>query len=90
MCIRDRDTALEMANNGASAKDIVKLIVQSRMQEESYLVPVDFQFLVRGGRTVSYTHLIEEVGSMNVMFEIDNKIVTAPCEGTVLPGVTRD
>ena len=31
------DTALEM-------------IVQSRMQEESYLVPVDFQFLVRGGR----------------------------------------
>ena len=33
---------------------------------------------------------IEEVGSMNVMFEIDNKIVTAPCEGTVLPGVTRD
>ena len=44
------DTALEMANNGASAKDIVKLIVQSRMQEESYLVPVDFQFLVRGGR----------------------------------------
>lgn len=33
---------------------------------------------------------VEEVGSMNVMFEIDNKIVTAPCEGTVLPGVTRD
>ena len=44
------DTALEMANNGANAKDIVKMIVQSRMQEESYLVPVDFQFLVRGGR----------------------------------------
>ena len=44
------DTALEMANNGATAKDIVMMIVQSRMQEESYLVPVDFQFLVRGGR----------------------------------------
>ena len=44
------DTALEMANNGANAKEIVKMIVQSRMQEESYLVPVDFQFLVRGGR----------------------------------------
>ena len=42
--------ALEMANNGATAKDIVMMIVQSRMQEESYLVPVDFQFLVRGGR----------------------------------------
>lgn len=44
------DTALEMASNGATAKDIVMMIVQSRMQEESYLVPVDFQFLVRGGR----------------------------------------
>lgn len=33
---------------------------------------------------------VEEVGSMNVMFKIDGKIVTAPCEGTVLPGVTRD
>ena len=45
---------------------------------------------------VSYTHLgverkyVEEVGTMNVMFKIDNKIVTAPCDGTVLPGVTRD
>jgi branched-chain amino acid aminotransferase len=27
---------------------------------------------------------------MNVMFKIDGKIVTAPCDGTVLPGVTRD
>ena len=27
---------------------------------------------------------------MNVMFKIENKIVTAPCDGTVLPGVTRD
>ena len=33
---------------------------------------------------------VEEVGTMNVMFKIDNKIVTAPCDGTVLPGVTRD
>ncbi len=33
---------------------------------------------------------IEEVGTMNVMFKISNKIVTAPCDGTVLPGVTRD
>ncbi|WP_311370423.1 branched-chain amino acid aminotransferase [Anaerococcus hydrogenalis] len=33
---------------------------------------------------------VEEVGSMNVMFLIDDKIVTAPLEGTVLPGVTRD
>lgn len=33
---------------------------------------------------------VEEVGTMNVMFKIDNKIITAPCDGTVLPGVTRD
>lgn len=33
---------------------------------------------------------VEEVGTMNAMFIIDYKIVTAPCDGTVLPGVTRD
>lgn len=32
---------------------------------------------------------VEEVGSMNIMFKIAGKIYTAPCEGTVLPGVTR-
>ena len=44
------DTALDMAKNGSSAKDIAKMIVKSRLKEMSYLVPVDFQFLVRGGR----------------------------------------
>lgn len=33
---------------------------------------------------------VEEVGSMNAMFLIDDTVVTAPIEGTVLPGVTRD
>lgn len=33
---------------------------------------------------------IEEVGTMNVMFKINNEIYTAPIDGTVLPGVTRD
>lgn len=33
---------------------------------------------------------VEEVGTMNVMFKIDGRIITAPCDGTVLPGVTRD
>lgn len=33
---------------------------------------------------------VEEVGTMNAMFKINGKIVTAPCDGTVLPGVTRD
>ena len=33
---------------------------------------------------------VEEVGSMNIMFKIDGEIYTAPIDGTVLPGVTRD
>ena len=33
---------------------------------------------------------VEEVGTMNAMFVIDGTVVTAPCEGSVLPGVTRD
>lgn len=33
---------------------------------------------------------VEEVGTMNVMFVINGKIITAPLEGSVLPGVTRD
>lgn len=33
---------------------------------------------------------IEEVGTMNAMFVIDNTVVTAPLDGSVLPGVTRD
>ena len=33
---------------------------------------------------------VEEVGTMNVMFMIDDEIYTAPLEGSVLPGVTRD
>lgn len=33
---------------------------------------------------------IEEVGTMNVMFKIDGEIYTAPTDGTVLPGITRN
>ncbi len=33
---------------------------------------------------------VEEVGTMNVMFKINNEIYTAPIDGSVLPGVTRD
>ena len=32
---------------------------------------------------------VEEVGSMNCFFKIDGVIRTAPCVGTVLPGITR-
>ena len=33
---------------------------------------------------------VEEVGTMNIMFKIAGEIYTAPTEGTVLPGITRD
>jgi len=33
---------------------------------------------------------IEEVGTMNMFFVIDDEVVTAPLDGTILPGITRD
>ncbi len=33
---------------------------------------------------------IEEVGSMNICFKIDGKVVTPMLNGSILPGVTRD
>ena len=33
---------------------------------------------------------IEEVGTMNVMFKVDDEIITAPAGESILPGVTRD
>jgi len=33
---------------------------------------------------------VEEVGSMNMFFVIDEEIVTSPVGGTVLPGITRN
>lgn len=41
--------------------------------------------------TDAKTHeYIEESGTMNVMFVIDNKLYTAPTSGTILKGITRD
>ena len=33
---------------------------------------------------------IDEVGTMNIFFVIDNEVITPPLEGSILPGVTRD
>ncbi|MDR2947138.1 MAG: branched-chain amino acid aminotransferase [Candidatus Adiutrix sp.] len=33
---------------------------------------------------------VEEVGSMNMFFIIDDEVITSPLAGTILPGVTRD
>ena len=33
---------------------------------------------------------VEEVGAMNIFFKIDDKLITAPLDGSILPGITRD
>ncbi len=33
---------------------------------------------------------VEEVGSMNMFFIIDDEVITSPLAGTILPGITRD
>lgn len=33
---------------------------------------------------------IEEVGTMNMFFAIDDEVITAPLDGSILPGITRD
>ena len=33
---------------------------------------------------------VEEVGSMNIFFKIDGKVVTPALNGSILPGITRD
>jgi len=33
---------------------------------------------------------VEEVGSMNIFFKIRGELFTAPLEGSILPGITRD
>ncbi len=44
------DTALEMASKGSSVQDILQMVEESRKTDVSYLLPVDFNYLVRGGR----------------------------------------
>lgn len=45
------------------------------------------QLIWTDGRSHQY---IEEAGTMNLMFKVDNKIITASLGDSVLPGVTRD
>ena len=33
---------------------------------------------------------VEEVGTMNIFFVIDDEVITAPLNGSILPGITRD
>jgi len=45
------------------------------------------QLIWTDGKTHEY---IEESGTMNVMFIVDGKLLTAPTSGTILKGITRD
>ncbi|WP_286755741.1 branched-chain amino acid aminotransferase [Roseivirga sp. UBA838] len=45
------------------------------------------QLIWTDGKTHQY---IEESGTMNVMFMIDDVLITAPTSGTILKGITRD
>lgn len=45
------------------------------------------QLIWTDGKTHEY---IEESGTMNVMFIIDDVLITAPTSGTILDGITRD
>lgn len=45
------------------------------------------QVLWLDGETMKY---VQEVGAMNMLFIIDGVLVTAPLEGSILPGITRD
>ena len=58
------------------------LAAQVKAEEHGYT-----QVLWLDGQERKY---VEEVGSMNIMFLTNDTVVTAPLEGSVLPGVTRD
>ncbi len=45
------------------------------------------QVLWLDGQELKY---VQEVGAMNMMFLIDDKLGTAPLDGAILPGITRD
>jgi branched-chain amino acid aminotransferase len=45
------------------------------------------QVLWLDGRERRY---VEEVGTMNIFFVIDDEVVTSPLTGSILPGITRD
>ncbi len=68
-------SAKTMANYAAS------LLAGQRAAEEGYT-----QVLWLDGIDQKY---VEEVGSMNIFFVIDNELVTPELNGSILPGITR-
>lgn len=58
------------------------LLAQTKAVKKGYT-----QVLWLDGKERKY---IEEVGTMNAFFKIDGEIYTAPLNGSILPGITRD
>ena len=50
--------AKEMADQGASKEEILTMLEEASSHEVSFLTPLDFEFLVRGGRTNNATGII--------------------------------
>lgn len=65
----------------AAGNYAASLIAQSRAEKLGY-----DQVLWLDGVEQAY---IEEVGSMNIFFVINNKLVTPELNGSILPGITR-
>lgn len=66
----------------AGANYAASLRAQMKAKEKGYA-----QVLWLDGIERKY---VEEVGTMNVFFKIDGKVITPSLEGSILPGVTRD
>lgn len=43
--------AAQMARNGATKEQILEMLEKSIPTDDSFMIPIDFQFLLRGGRT---------------------------------------
>lgn len=54
------DTAINLANDGKSKEEIVSTINLMMKQTKSFLIPNDFQYLIRGGRVSSLVGNIGE------------------------------
>ena len=82
--IEDRDVRAVRGGTGytkAGANYAVSMRAENKAEQSGYT-----QVLWLDGVHRKY---IEEVGSMNVMFKIDGKVVTPELAGSVLPGITR-
>ena len=80
MCIRDRSGGVGYAKTAANYAAALYPAVEA--QKEGY-----HQLIWTDGKEHNY---VEESGTMNLFFVINNTLITPPLGDTVLDGVTRD